>query len=312
MVALPTLNNSRRSLHLRAVGPFRLDLTAWALRRRAANMVDRWDGLAYSRTVAYADMPVRITASQISPDEVKVILESKGDISPAVENEIRLLIRRTFGLNIDLQSFYALTAHDRHISGFVQEFKGVKPPRFPSLFEALVNAIACQQVSLDAAIIILNRFAENLGFAFEDRAGVTHAFPRPEDVADASEEKIKSAGFSTQKAHAIRKLAKDVLNRRLNLASLEEMTDSQAKEYLLGIRGIGRWSAEYVLLRGLGRLDTFPGDDIGAQNNLQRIFGLPEKPGYEEIKKLTSAWQPFQGMVYFHLLLNKLQARGAI
>jgi len=62
----------------------------------------------------------------------------------------------------------------------------------------------------------------------------------------------------------------------------------------------------------LGRLDTFPGDDIGAQNNLKRIFELDTKPTYEEIKKLTSKWHPYEGLVYFHLLLEKLHLKGVI
>ena len=59
-------------------------------------------------------------------------------------------------------------------------------------------------------------------------------------------------------------------------------------------------------------MDTFPGDDIGAQNNLHRLFELDSKPSYEEIRELTSAWHPYQGMVYFHLLLEKLHGAGVI
>ena len=77
--------------------------------------------------------------------------------------------------------------------------------------------------------------------------------------------------------------------------------------YLSNIRGIGRWSSEYVLLRGFGRINVFPGDDVGAQKNIKELFNLNEKPDYEEIKKLTSHWNPYAGMVYFHLLLNKLE-----
>ena len=67
-----------------------------------------------------------------------------------------------------------------------------------------------------------------------------------------------------------------------------------------------------MLLRGLGRLDTFPGDDIGAQNNLQRLFRLADKPTYDHIRQLTSPWHPYEGVVYFHLLLDKLRANGAL
>jgi DNA-3-methyladenine glycosylase II len=65
------------------------------------------------------------------------------------------------------------------------------------------------------------------------------------------------------------------------------MSNEQIVEQLSSIRGIGRWSAEYALLRGFGRIDTFPGDDIGAQNNLERLFHLDKKPDYAEVKKLT-------------------------
>jgi DNA-3-methyladenine glycosylase II len=62
----------------------------------------------------------------------------------------------------------------------------------------------------------------------------------------------------------------------------------------------------------LGRLDTFPGDDIGAQNNLQRLFHLVDRPNYEQIRELTSRWHPYEGLVYFHLLLEKLRTKGVI
>jgi DNA-3-methyladenine glycosylase II len=119
-------------------------------------------------------------------------------------------------------------------------------------------------------------------------------------------------GFSHQKARAIRELAADVVADRLDLAGLDGMTNREAVDYLSTIRGIGRWSAEYVLLRGLGRLDTFPGDDVGAQNNLQRLFHLVDKPNYEQIRDLTSPWHPYEGLVYFHLLLEKLQTKGVL
>ncbi len=93
---------------------------------------------------------------------------------------------------------------------------------------------------------------------------------------------------------------------------LEGLDNDQAVVELSRIHGIGRWSAEYVLLRGLGRLDTFPGDDVGAQNNLQRLFHLAGKPDYDRIRQLSSPWHPYEGVVYFHLLLDKLRANGAL
>ena len=167
-------------------------------------------------------------------------------------------------------------------------------------------------MSLEAAIQILNRFSERFGVRFDDGKSVSYGFPQPGDLTDASEEDIKEVGFSRQKARSIRELVINSVNYSLNLAEMDKMTNAEITDYLSPIRGIGRWSTEYVLLRALGRLDIFPGDDIGAQNNLQRLFHLDKKPDYEQIKRLTSRWQPYQGLVYFHLLLNKLQAKGVI
>jgi DNA-3-methyladenine glycosylase II len=141
---------------------------------------------------------------------------------------------------------------------------------------------------------------------------VLHAFPTPGDLADVQEESIRELGFSRQKARAIKELSTHVADNTVDLARLEGMTNREVIADLSRIRGIGRWSAEYVLLRGLGRLDTFPGDDIGAQNNLQRLFHLDDKPAYDDIRQLTSPWHPYEGVVYFHLLLDKLRLNGVI
>ena len=93
---------------------------------------------------------------------------------------------------------------------------------------------------------------------------------------------------------------------------LEAMNDEEAKASLSSMRGVGRWTAEYVLLRGLSRLDTFPGDDVGAQKNLQQLLHLEEKPSYGKIKEVTSSWHPYAGFVYFHLLLDKLEKQGVL
>ena len=77
------------------------------------------------------------------------------------------------------------------------------------------------------------------------------------------------------------------------------------------LRGVGRWTAEYVLLRGLGRLHVFPGDDIGARNNLQRWLGLLEPLDYDGVQRALAKWAPFQGLVYLHLLLWGLQLESA-
>lgn len=298
---------------LSTASPFRLDLTSWALRRREKNAVDRWDGSRYTRVIAVDSSPVRLTVTQETTGAEPVLIVS---LHPGAGDQLRedtgLLVQKILGLTVDLQPFYVLARDNELLRPLVEQFSGVRPPRFPSVFEALVNSIACQQVTLDLGIILLNRLSERFGPAVNDHGTVQHGFPGPADLAEATEEALRQLGFSHQKARAIRELAADVVADRLDLASLDSMTNREAVDYLSTIRGIGRWSAEYVLLRGLGRLDTFPGDDVGAQNNLQRLFHLVDKPNYEQIRDLTSPWHPYEGLVYFHLLLEKLQTKGVL
>ncbi len=96
----------------------------------------------------------------------------------------------------------------------------------------------------------------------------------------------------------------------LDLEALHGAGDAAAREILLSLPGIGRWSAEYVLLRGLARYHVLPGDDVGARNNLRRRFGLTPDAGYDEVAGLSERWWPCAGLVYFHLLLDALAARA--
>jgi DNA-3-methyladenine glycosylase II len=304
-----------KKLVLSTISPFRLDLTVWALRRRQKNIVDQWNGNQYIRVILCNDSPVKLTITQefesINP-KIIVLMQGQKEITPDMQKNIQVLIQNMFGLTVNLQPFYALASNNEVLDLLVKQFAGVRPPRFPSIFESLINSIACQQLTLDVGILMLNRFAERFGVRLEDNDAIFYSFPRPEDLADAFLEDIIKLGFSNQKAYAIKELATRVVTGKINLGHLEKMENKKVVEYLSTIRGIGRWSAEYVLLRGLGRLDTFPGDDVGARNNLQRLFHLDEKPNYDEIKKLTSQWHPYEGLVYFHLLLQKLHMQGVL
>jgi DNA-3-methyladenine glycosylase II len=79
---------------------------------------------------------------------------------------------------------------------------------------------------------------------------------------------------------------------------------------LCGLKGVGRWTAEYFLLRGVGRTHIFPADDVGAHNHLQRWLRLPEKLKYDEVHKELRRWKGYGGLVYFHLLLKSLNENG--
>jgi DNA-3-methyladenine glycosylase II len=289
--------------------PFRLDLTVWALRRRPENAVDRWDGRTYRRVLTLGSRPVEVAVTQTAPlESARLEVTARGAPPPRqLRPAAAAALEPVLGLGTDLQGFYEFAA-DPRLGELIRRFRGLKPPRFPTLFEALANAIACQQVSLRVGILLLNRLAEARGLAVSGPGGAHHGFPRPEDLAGLEPEGFRSLGLSRQKGLALSELARSAGEGRLE--GLEGLGTPALTERLRRLRGVGRWSAEYVLLRGLGRLDVFPGDDVGARNSLQRWLNLEARLDYAAVRAALARWQPFEGFLYFHLLLERLAEAG--
>lgn len=304
--------NKIKTLHffLLAVAPFRLDLTIWALKRRSRNIVDYWNGTQYVRVFPFENIPVKVQLEQNGKDSH--ILVTARSHSPIHDLQFKLshLINEMLGLNINLKRFYNLTKGDSNLHSLVLRFRGVKPTRFPTLFEAFANAIACQQISLEAGLSILNKFIQRYGISFKDEEGTFYAFPEPAEIMKCKDEDLMSLGFSQHKSETLRQLASEILSHEEMFRHLEQLSNQEIVTQLCQFKGMGRWSAEYVLLRGLGRLEVLPGDDVAVQKAIQKIFHLKQKPLYEKIKEIEQTWNPFAGMIYFHLVLQKLSETG--
>jgi DNA-3-methyladenine glycosylase II len=299
----------RLTFQVEPMPPFRLDLTVRALQRRAMNAVDRWDGRVYRRVLVVNGRPLGIEVAQhgsLRHPLLQVAVRGPG-LPPCVEPAVRSVLTRLLGLDRSLAEFYRTAGDDRVLGRLARQFCGLKPPRFPTPFETLVNAFACQQVTLSLGIRLLNRLAETYGSSLDEPAGRGYAFPSPDDLAGCAPDELRVHGFSRQKALAIIELAQALAERPLDLEALGDLDDAEAMERLQGLRGVGRWTAEYVLLRGLGRLHVFPGDDVGARNSLQRWLGILEPLDYEGVRLALARWTPFQGLIYLHLLLRGLQ-----
>jgi DNA-3-methyladenine glycosylase II len=302
----------RSMFYLEPVPPFRLDLTAWTLRRRPDNAVDRWDGHTYRRVLAVSSRPVEVAIVQVgSPAAPRVRVSIEGSsLWPPALSAVESSVKRLLGIDVDLAAFYRLARRDENLGALSERFRGMKPPRFPTIFESLVNAIACQQLTLTVGIRLLNSLAAAYSPPLQ-RGGVTvHPFPRPVDLAGLDPDDLRRLGFSRQKGRAIIELALSIAEGRLELDELAELDNERAVERLRGLRGVGRWTAEYVLLRGLGRTNVFPGDDVGARNNLRHWLRLTKSLDYETTRSALGVWKGYSGLVYFHLLLNRLAESG--
>jgi DNA-3-methyladenine glycosylase II len=299
---------------LRPIPPFRLDLTVWALRRRPRNLIDRWDGATYRRVIVMEGRPTELAVRQAGSFAAPMLIVTATPPPRTLlgKRRARSVIDQLLGLRIDLTDWYHTAAGDARLRPLAETFRGMKPPRFPTIFEAVVNAFACQQLSLEVGLELLNRLATSTGPRFGTPRDAHYAFPTPFDTVRLPSEKYRAIGFSHQKARALLDLARAIVRRELDLESIAGEDDAVVRQRLLELRGVGRWTSEYVLLRGLGRLNVFPGDDVGAQKRLARWLGGSRRLDYAGVGRAVKRWQPYAGLVYFHLLLDGLFQAGTL
>jgi DNA-3-methyladenine glycosylase II len=185
-------SNLDTSFTLHPIAPFRLDYTVLALRRRSKNIIDLWDGQYYTRVFIIENKPVKVKVEQSSGiNNPEILVSINTPINNATQEKITDVIDRMLGLKINLHNFYNIAKRDSLLNPLITQFTGLKPPRFPSIFEALINAISCQQISLDAGLQIQNRLAQHIGMSIKDKNEVFYAFPTPHDVSHCSITELK-------------------------------------------------------------------------------------------------------------------------
>jgi DNA-3-methyladenine glycosylase II len=288
---------------LPVVTPYRLDLTVSVLRRFSTNVVDRLseDG-RYERALDGFASPALVSVRQRDPATLEVAI----DAPPGEAERALALVQRMLGVDRDISGFDRAAAKVPWLRALAKRMRGVKPPRYPTLWEACVNAVVFQQISLFAAGAILRRVVEALGTKVDGAGGVLYAFPSPQTLLGAADTTLGVAGLSANKIAALRRIAEALLGGRLDEAMLEERSSPEAVALLVSIKGIGPWTAAVVLLRGLGRLDVFPANDSGVARSLAVIAGAESVDVAATLKALGD----YRGMLYYHLLLARLDARG--
>lgn len=150
-------------------------------------------------------------------------------------------------------------------------------------YETLLRTIVGQQVSVAAAASIWNKLEAGLGELTD-----------PATIANASDEQLRAAGLSRQKASYARSLANEVTSGRLDLMNLSA-DDEEAIAALTHIKGVGRWSAEIYLLFAEGRPDIWPAGDLAVQIEIGRILGHAERPSEKLLRQWSEPWRPHRG-----------------
>ncbi len=158
-------------------------------------------------------------------------------------------------------------------------------------YESLVEAIITQQLAGSAAKAISNRFRSLYG----------KLFPKPIDVINTSDSKLRKTGLSRMKIEYIKELSKAIEAKKLKMRSISKLSDEEVVEQLTQIKGIGRWTAEMFLIFSLGRMDVLAVGDLGLRIGIQLYNSADELPNAAEFEKLGERWRPYRTVATWYL-----------
>jgi DNA-3-methyladenine glycosylase II len=144
------------------------------------------------------------------------------------------------------------------------------------------------------------------GARLDTPEGTCFSFPLPEKLVRVGIAGMRRLGCSRQKAEALVMLSRKVAGNTMDLESLESLGSEEVRGALMQLRGVGRWTADYALLRGLGRLTIFPSGDAGALNRMGRLIRARKPLDDSGVRMRLRKWEAFAGLVYVHLLLAGL------
>jgi 3-methyladenine DNA glycosylase/8-oxoguanine DNA glycosylase len=262
---------------LRIEEPFDLALTTERFRAFGVDRATAWHECGLLRAVGGRQVRIEAAAGGV-------------DVEP-LDAETLTVVRMVLGLAFELGPFYEWAAADDVLGPATRRLAGFRPSLSPDPFEMLVGAITAQQVSLFAAVAIRNRLIERFGV----QVGDVWAFPERARLASASEGELVSLGFSRRKAEYTIGLAR----AEIDLEALAGLPDDEVKAQLVGLRGIGEWTAEWFLARHLARPHAWPAGDLALRRAVADLYG-----GLD-VRAARERFHPYENLSAHYLLLAR-------
>jgi len=215
--------------------------------------------------------------------------------------EVLRLARHIISADLDLKPFYNKVSGKNKLAPVIRKFRGLKPILTPSVYESAAWAIMGQQVNLSFAYTLKKRIADKYGRIINLDGRAYQLFPGPEAIAGARIAQLRAMQFSQRKAEYLIDLSKAVAGDMLKLEELGRNGYNEALECLLSVRGIGIWSANYILMRGAGHLDCLPLGDSGLHRAVRNLYNLKSAPDNEKVQEQAESSAPFRSLYTLYL-----------
>ncbi len=284
---------------VRLPGPLDIPASLELFRRSGDDLIDRWDGVHLVRTLHIGGQSVAYAAASvgtIAEPALRMLVDDAAHLS-----EIE---RAMYAAFIPAPpEFAVLLQRDPIIARLDAAYPGLRTVRQFDLLAALVRCISAQQVNLRWAVTTRRRLAEAFGERHQIGEHVVYSLDA-ERLAAASVAEIRALQFTTRKAEYIISAAEAIASGRLTIADLEALPDEEAIARLVALRGIGRWTAEWILARTLGRPCVVAGD-LGVRKAVGLAYLGTPLPSESAVREATAHWGP-SGNVAQTLLLHGL------
>ncbi len=291
--------------------PFHLEATVRVLQRRSTNPVDGWVHDRYRRvltTSAGLALVEVVNEGTVDSPDVRFRV-ARAEPPTDARAEIVPTLRKMLGLDVDPRPLQRAVEAEQRLRHVGMALRGMRPPRFAGLFEAIACVVPFQQLSLDAGVAVLGRLVERFGASLEHEGNRVRAFPAAEGIAGARLEVLKRCGMSLRKAETLRSAARAIESGDITEEKLSSMKSPDAIRFLTELSGIGPWSAAVILLRGMGRLDVFPPGDVGVARGLSALLRLPSG---RSLEPTIERFGEHRGYLYFCSLGGALLGKGLI
>jgi DNA-3-methyladenine glycosylase II len=239
---------------------------------------------------------------RIKPGEQKLILEfSNGEPSKEAKEFVKKYVIEWFDLETDLKPFYAMASRDRLLKNLISKYYGYRIIGQPDLFESLVWAVLGQQINLQFAYTLKQRFVEQYGERLFWKEQSYFLFPEAKLVAGLSNEHLLPLQFSRQKSLYTITIAEAFASEKVSKEKLHGLSLTEAKEHLMKIKGVGNWTANYALMKTFRYPDAFPLEDAGLHNAIKNLKKMDCKPTPEEVKQLFKKYKGWEAYATLYL-----------
>ena len=287
----------RLTVSIKPVPPFNFELTAgyhtYFQNRYGTDTME--DGV-YRRLIDLDDKLVLASVRSIGTLEApELALELQGpELSPDDVESATNRVSWLLGADQSLAPFYELGRADQAMAGLVEQFYGLHLPHTASVFEALVLAVLGQQISTNVARIIRTLLIETFGPSAEFDGETYYAFPRPASIWASSPAELHTMKLTQRKSEYVHGLAGSALDPEMGLECLEELTDREIIEKLVALRGVGMWTAQWALIRAVGRPDALPLGDLALRRVVSRLFMDGEDVNDAKVEEIAQRWSPYR------------------